>query len=91
MRRRLLRLLPWVLGAALLVWGIRFVSLDEVVAILRRLHLWQIAVLVVANAVVLATISARWWLLLAGAGHRLPFRPVSYTHLDVYKRQRYGS
>lgn len=72
-RRRLLRLLPWVLGAALLVWGIRFVSLDEVVAILRRLQLWQIAVLIAANAVVLATISARWWWLLAGAGHRLPF------------------
>lgn len=79
MRQRLLRLLPWILGAALLAWGIRFVSLDEVVTILRRLHLWQIAILVVANGIVLATISGRWWFLLAGAGHRLPFfRLVGY-------------
>ncbi len=84
MRRRLLRLLPWVLGVALLVWGIRFVSLDEVIAILRRLQLWQIAVLVVANGVVLATITARWWWLLAGAGHRLPFLSLLGYRLAVF-------
>jgi uncharacterized protein (TIRG00374 family) len=79
-----LRLLPWIIGAALLVWGIRFVSWDEVAAILRRLQPWQIAVLVVANAVVLAAISARWWWLLAGAGHRLPFLPVVGYRLAVF-------
>lgn len=79
-----MRVLPWLLGAALLIWGIRFVSLDEVVDILRRLRLWQIAVLVVANAVVLATISGRWWLLLAGAGRRLPFLPLVGYRLAVF-------
>jgi uncharacterized protein (TIRG00374 family) len=83
-RRRLMRLLPWVLGAGLLVLSIRAVSLDQVIATLQRLELWQIAILIVANALVLVTITGRWWILLRGVGHHLPFLPLFTYRLAAF-------
>lgn len=78
-RKRLVRLLPWVLGIALLVWTIRSVSFQDVAATLRQLRFWQIVLLMVANSAVLLTIGARWWVLLRGAGYRTPYlRLLSY-------------
>lgn len=83
-RRRLLSLLPWILGAGLLILSIRAVSPAEVIETLKRLHLWQIGVLVIANAVVLATITGRWWVLLRGVDHRVPFLPLFIYRLAAF-------
>jgi uncharacterized protein (TIRG00374 family) len=83
-RQRFLRLLPWLFGAALLALIVRAVSLEEIVATLRQLQWWQILVLIVANALVLLTITGRWWVLLNGLGHTLPFRPLFIYRLAAF-------
>lgn len=83
-RQRLLRYLPWLIGVALFIWVIRTVSLAEVWEILRQLRLWELGVLVVANIGVLVAITARWWLLLRGLGHRLPFGRLLSYRLAVF-------
>ena len=82
--RRLLRWLPWLLSVALLVWVIRLVPLDEVLAALRQLRSGEIAALIVANAVVLLAITARWGLLLRGQGYGVPFAALFGYRLAVF-------
>lgn len=78
-RQRWLRLLPWLIGLALFAWVIRTVSPGEVWAVLRQLRWPELLALAGANVVVLVLITARWWLLLRGLGHRLPlFRLMEY-------------
>ena len=84
MRRRLLRLLPWLIGVALLALSIRAASIEDLLATLARLRPWQFVVLAVANAVVLATITGRWWILLWGVGYRLPFRALFGYRLAAF-------
>jgi glycosyltransferase 2 family protein len=84
MFRRLLRLLPWIIGFLLVAWMIRSVSLEAVVENLRQLQAWQIAVLIVANLLILLAICARWWVLLAGEGYRMPFFQVFGYRLAVF-------
>lgn len=83
-RRRALGLLPWVVGLALLVWLIRSVSLTEVAATLRRLNAAQIVALIVLNALVLLTLTARWWLLLRGQGYRISLPALLEYRLSVF-------
>ncbi len=83
-RQRLLRLLPWLLGAALFLWVLRTVSLAEVWQVLRQLRLWEIGVLLVANAAVLLAITGRWWLLLGGLGYRVPLLRLLEYRLAVF-------
>jgi uncharacterized protein (TIRG00374 family) len=83
-RRALLRLLPWLAGAALLALIVRIISFDEVLTILRRLRLWQMAVLIVANALVLLALAGRWWVLLRGQGYHVPFGPLLGYRLAVF-------
>jgi uncharacterized protein (TIRG00374 family) len=85
MLRRILRLLPWLIGIALLILAVRAVSLADIVATVKRLQLWQLGVLVVANAFVLVTITGRWWMLLRGIGHIVPF-----TSLFAYRLAAFG-
>lgn len=60
--------------AALLLWlVVRTVPLAAVLATLGRLRGWQLVVLVVLNGLVLLTLNGRWWLILRGLGHELPF------------------
>jgi glycosyltransferase 2 family protein len=72
--------LIWVTLAVLLLWvTFRSVDLDEVWERLLRLEPQQIALLLVVNLAVLATFSARWWLLLYAQGYKIPyFRLITY-------------
>lgn len=83
-RRRLLGLLTWLLGALLLYLVIRSVSLADVAATIRQLRWWQLLVLVLANAFVLVSITGRWWILLRGAGHHVPFLPLFAYRLAAF-------
>ena len=84
MNRRLLKILPWLLGAVLLGLVIRSVSLADVAATLKQLRWWQLAVLIGINAIVLVTITGRWWILLLGAGHRVAFLPLFAYRLAAF-------
>jgi uncharacterized protein (TIRG00374 family) len=84
MRGRLLRWLPWLLGAALLAVVIRLVPVNEVAAALRQLRPGEIVVLLAANFVVLLAITARWALLLRGQGHAVPFAALFGYRLAVF-------
>jgi glycosyltransferase 2 family protein len=84
MIRRSFRFLPWIIGLLVMAWLIRSVSLEAIVESLRQLQWWQIAVLIVANLLVLLTMSGRWWILLAGQGYRLPFFHVLGYRLAVF-------
>ncbi len=71
---RVLLNLFWVALAIALLWfTLRAVDLAEVWDRLRRLQPAQLALLLAVNVAVLATFSARWWLLLAAQGYRIPY------------------
>ena len=84
MTHRLLRWLPWLLSAALLVGVIRLVPINEVAAALRQLRPAEIAALMVANGVVLLAITARWAMLLRGQGYDVPFTALFGYRLAVF-------
>jgi len=75
-----LRLFWLALAIGLLWLTLRAVNLGEVWDYLRRLQPGQLLLLLAANGVVLATFSARWWLLLYAQGYALP-----YHHLIAYR------
>lgn len=78
------RMLPhlfWLALAVFLLWfTLRAVDLGEVSARLGRLQPAQVMLLVAVNVAVLATFSARWWLLLAAQGYR-----INYLLLMAYR------
>jgi uncharacterized protein (TIRG00374 family) len=77
----------WLLGvlALGLLWlTLRSVPLADVWAQLRQLQPDQILLLVVANILVLATFSARWWLLLYAQGYRLPYYKLMGYRLATF-------
>jgi uncharacterized protein (TIRG00374 family) len=80
LRGSLLRLLPLAAALVLLWLVLRTVALGDVLAHLRRLDAADLLALALANALVLATFSARWWLLLHALGY-----PVAYLRLVGYR------
>ena len=68
-----LKLLPWLAAGILLLWVLRSVPLRDTWDTLRQLTLRQAAALMVLNGLVLAALNGRWWLILRGQGHRIPF------------------
>ncbi len=85
LRHKYLRqaLLP-LLALALLWLTLRTVPLGDVWAVLRRLQPADIALLLAANAVVLAFFSARWWLLLYAQGYALPYHKLMGYRLATF-------
>lgn len=71
--RALSQLLIWSLVLLLFWWLLRTVTIADLLPIFQRLTLGNIALLVLANLVVLITLCGRWWLFLNGAGYSLPF------------------
>lgn len=72
-RKRLVSLAFWLVALALLAWVLRTVHLTAVLLSLQQLKLWQMGVLVLLNLLVLVLLTGRWWLILWGLGHKLPF------------------
>jgi glycosyltransferase 2 family protein len=68
-----------------LLWiTLRTIPLSEVWAQLSQLRLDQIALLVIVNLLVLATFSARWWILLYVQGYRLPYHKLMGYRLAAF-------
>ena len=75
----------WLAVLLLLLWVLQTVSLRQVWQVLGGLSLWQILVLILANGLVLITMSGRWWLILRAQGH-----PVPYFTLAGYRLAAFG-
>lgn len=68
-----------VVAGAVLWFTLRSVAITEVWAVLRRLGPIALLLLTVANAVVLASFSLRWRLLLRAQGYAIPYlHRISY-------------
>ena len=71
--RRRSAFLAWVAGLALLIWVLHRVSLGETWSVLRQLDAAAILMLILANGLVLLTLSGRWWLILRAQGFPIPY------------------
>jgi len=83
-RQSLLRLF-WVALAIYLLWiTLRAVDLTAVWARLQQLQPQQLLLLLAVNVVVLATFSARWWLLLYAQGYVVPYFTLMAYRLATF-------
>jgi hypothetical protein len=70
--------------AALLYWALRNAPLIEIWESLKLLKIWQIAILLVLNAAVLALMAARWWIIVHAENPSVPFLPLIGYRLSVF-------
>ena len=84
LRRNFWQWLLLALALGLLWLTLRTIPLTEVWAQLSQLRLDEIALLVVANLLVLATFSARWWILLYAQGYALPYHKLMGYRLATF-------
>ncbi|MBW7881145.1 MAG: flippase-like domain-containing protein [Caldilineaceae bacterium] len=83
--RRVLVRVFWTVAAFGLLWiTMRSVALAEVWARLSRLQAHQLLALVIVNALVITTFSARWWLLLYAQGYRIPYAKLTGYRLVTF-------
>jgi uncharacterized protein (TIRG00374 family) len=75
----------WGLAIALLWWAARDIEIAAIWNAMRRLSLYQLAILTAVNVVVLLTLSSRWWVVLLGLGYT-----VSYLRLSAYRLAAFG-
>ena len=71
--RTLSQLLLFLLALLLFWWTLRAIQLNDLRQLFQQLTLSNLAILVLANLVVLITLCGRWWLFLAGAGYPIPY------------------
>ncbi len=84
-RKALLTQGALLVGALLLLWlAVRNVSLREVASALRSLSARDIALLVALNLGAWMLAAWRWWLILLGFGHRLPWLQVFRYRITVF-------
>lgn len=75
----------WVLVlAALLYFALRNAPLIEIWNVLKALKPSQMAVILVINAVVIALMTARWWIIVRAENPSLPFLPLIGYRLSVF-------
>ncbi len=70
--------------ALLLWWALRTVPLVEIWDALRQLKAWQIVVLLGFNTLVLAAMTARWWVILRAEHPAIPFLQLLRYRLAVF-------
>jgi len=83
-RRPLWRILLWLAALALLSWVVSRVPLAASWGVLRQLRLWQLALLLLVNGLVLLALNGRWWLLLRGQGHTVPYLALTAHRLAAF-------
>ena len=75
----------WILFIGALVWwGLRNISLGEVLDVLRRLQLWEIGALLALNVVIFIIITLRWWLIVRAEAPTIPFWPLFFYRFTVF-------
>jgi glycosyltransferase 2 family protein len=70
--------------AALLYFALRNAPLIEIWRALTNLNFWQVAVILLLNALVICLMTARWWIILRAENPSLPFLPLVGYRLAVF-------
>ena len=73
-----------MLALSLLAWVIRSVGVTAVTGLLAQLQLGELLVLALANGVILLILNGRWWLLLRGQDHRIPYLTLTGHRLAAF-------
>ncbi len=68
----------------LLYFALHNAPLTEILHTLKRLQLWQIALILFVNALVIASMAARWWIIVHAENPSLPFLPLIGYRLSVF-------
>jgi len=77
--------LAWLaLIAILLYFALRNAPLIDIWNTLKQLQLSQIGILFIINAAVIASITARWWIILRAENPSVPFLPLIGYRLSVF-------
>ena len=70
--------------AALLYFALRNAPLSDIWQTLIQLNIQQIAVIVVLDALVIAAMTARWWIIVRAENPSVPFFPLIGYRLSVF-------
>src|SRR5687767_5415291 len=76
-------LLVYAALAALLYFALRNAPLTEILNAVGQLQLSQLAVLFLLNALVIAAMTARWWVIVRAENPGMPFLPMIRYRLAV--------
>lgn len=82
--RGLRTVVVYLVLAALLWWALRNVPLGEIWLTLRQLRVWQIILLLFLNGLVIALMTARWWIIVRAENRRVPFLPLVGYRLSAF-------
>lgn len=82
--RRLLQFGSLALGALLIAWTARQIAVADMLAAIRQLRAAEVGLLLVLNALIVALLSGRWWLILRGTGHQLTYGAVAAYRLVAF-------
>lgn len=82
--RMLRTFVVYLILGLLLWWALRNVPLIDIWDTLKQLTLWQIAILLGFNALVLIAMTARWWVILYAENPSIPFWQLVRYRLAVF-------
>lgn len=82
--RASIRLLWTSILAALLYFALRNAPLIEIWEALKGLRLWQIGIILLINAFVIAAMTARWWIIVRAENPSVTFLPLVGYRLSVF-------
>lgn len=74
----------YIVLAALLWWALRDVPFGDIWITYTRLRIWQIALLLGLNALVIVLMTARWWIIVRAESPRVPFLPLTGYRLSAF-------
>lgn len=83
-RSRLSQMLFFLALAALLAWALRNVPLYDIWLVVRRLHAWQLGILLFLNGLIYVLLSLRWWLVVRAGARQVPYWPLLLVRLAVF-------
>lgn len=83
-KRATIRLLWLSILAALFYFALRNAPLSEILQTLKQLQLWQITLILLINALVIAAMTARWWIIVHAENSSVPFLPLVGYRLSVF-------
>ena len=83
-RKWILRTVWFLVLTALLYFALRNAPLTEIWQALKRLRLWQIALILVINAIVIGLMTTRWWIIVRAENPSVPFLPLMGYRLSVF-------
>jgi len=75
----------WLLVlAGLLYLALRNAPLPEILQTLKQLEIWQIALILTINVLVIVCMAARWWIIVRAENPSIPFLPLVGYRLSVF-------